>query len=399
MRFPLNNVVTYLKTNNKKMFEGLIWFHSPGHMVLEGDYISRVIKSNLTGLERPLLFIEEKAPAIFFKNALEYNNIPAEVIITPNAYKIQREIAVFYPELTIEGGVWSFKIPSNRKPRGENDLNFLYTRDYDDFLSFSRRAYRLRDSVPDINIYKNYFENKVLSETKNQELIEILSGKTFAVIQVKGVASNAVGALQTEGFYRKVLAYLRDLSLTPIIIGRDSPPAYFSEYNAIDYTRSKFVSYESDWILIGMSTIGLVHGSGLHNIFDILGKAYIFHDSWHHWPTKSQSCLFVPSFIQKGNSSSFLKFREFAQLARVGWDDARGAFVFPAHLDYRAHPSNPEYVISAISELMGRHSGDLELERLRIKSLIRTIDTDDFWTLTGTSMPVDFLKIIPDYFE
>jgi hypothetical protein len=391
VELPLRSIVSHLQHGNKRLFEGLIWFHSPGHMVLEGDYIARVMSRDVKEFGRGVLFVEDKAPALFLKKALEFSEIPIDILLTENAFKIQREIAIFFPELTIEGGIWSFKIPGYSSPRGEYDFNFLHTRSYEEILSFHRRAYSLRDCEIPINVYKNYYENKVLLDPKNRELVEILFGKRYAVVQLKNVAWNSVSALQTEPFYRNVLGHLRDNSITPVVIGRDPPPSYFSEFNAIDYTRSKFVSYESDWILIGLSTIGLVHASGLHNIFDVLSKSYVYHDSWHHWPTKSNACLFVPSAILKEGSDQPLAFPEFVKMARIGYDLSRGGFVFPSHLGYSARPADARVVMSAVSELLQPEAASRSLEKSRAKEIIRSYDTDNIWSVTDTSIPIDIL--------
>lgn len=342
------DVVSMLEASNGKLVINI----SPdavGHVLAEFDNFARM---RLTGEIAPdgahLYFgpVEERVSTIA---ELYGDKLCAGYFLSDLAPEIARNIALFRPDLVVDVGFSSFKIaPVEGKTFGdqsvsinERDKHFIYRTEvnvlHQDGLAYYRRRLSTMASMP----MACQFD---IPEDLDR-LID-LRGKRLALVQIKDFETTGTAEATDPKTYIPALEYLKDQGYQLVQVGREHHPACFADIGVVDYANSSLASFKNDFVLFSNSDISLVGPSGVGIFAEIMGKPYVFTNSWHIiWPPFSPLCVFVPALARSRANGELMNFPDQLKLF-----PERGVY-FP-HADYEVVKAKGDDILAATIETL-----------------------------------------------
>jgi putative glycosyltransferase (TIGR04372 family) len=394
----LADIVEALQKGNRKLFIGLNWWWSPGHMTVEIDFISRMlILDEPLRNSRPLLILAPTEATTFAAKALIHSNLNVEIILTNHAFQIQREIALFYPELVIRAGYWDFRSRPNLKPNHENNLSFLFCEQYDEMLEFQRSMNLTYKKTSSISIFKNYVEEQLKKQPEKNSFLNFLNEVPYVSFQIKGykpddkIWNGAAMHVKPE-IFEKTLSYIRDQGYRIILSGREDCPDLFKKYGAYDYPKSEFCSYENDFLLAANAKKSITQASGLAHIYDFLKVDMLSVGRWRIWPLYSNTSTLLPMRIKDSLSNTILSFGE--QIRAVENIYRPQADVFVLQDRYTALELDSDYIFESFKELISPTENLIQKKEI-VRERARNDDEYGLWKLSGNYLPSctnDFYK-------
>lgn len=385
----LRNVVDVLKAEDRKLFQGLIFFQSPGHMISEFDAIARIVNQDEKYRQLPPLvsFAETEQTRLIAK-ILDYAKLPISALKTPYAFQIQREIALFYPELTIRCASWDFRAKEGRKPNHEDNLYFLHVDEKGEYHTWAKIWIELCRDTLSLNVWRQYYEEVMLREATNQEFIDFLEEKPYFCIQSKysnnpSVWNGSAQRVDPQDF-DLTLQYIKDLGLRIILLGREDLPPGFDKYDVYHYPSSKYCSFESDFLLAGKAKAALISASGVGHLYDVLRTPTVSVNHWFPDPMRYANYRTLPARLMDTSENRVLNFRE--QMAAYDKIVLPQASVFVNQNRYKALRTAPEMVREAVKELLEPTVEDeLKSEINRLKA--GQNDPTGLWGKTDARLP------------
>jgi hypothetical protein len=400
---PLGNVVEFLQSNHRRMFEGLIWYHSTGHMILENDRVARIALADNEFRERPpLLLHQANEKCDFVAKVFAHSQVPVQILQTPNAVEIQSEVARFFPELTINAGHWSFRaLP--RRPDNEDGFRFLWTQDFEADRDATYRQYCLLvRRTQSLNIWRKYVDEVLVELPENKEFVDFLCAEPFFALQVRyndqrsflirtGTGSSQVVA---PSELIPLLEYLGDLGMRIVQVGRESLPAELSKFNIYHYPSSKFCSFSNDFVLARMAASALTFASGINFIYDLMSKSYVSVHAWDLVPYCLGAGSSFPSMLVDVESGKMLNFIEHnlasSKIARMTGGAFKGQSLF------KSVKIPPEAYRDIFREVF-EPNGDHLMRSDEIQSKAQKIDPRGLWGLTNHRIPVCIRNYYPEF--
>jgi hypothetical protein len=396
----LANIVESLQKSNRKLFIGLNWWWSPGHMTVEPDFISRLmIMDETLRNSRPLLIMAPTEATKFAAKALIHSKINIEIILTEHAFQIQREIALFFPELVIRAGFWDFRSRQDMKPNHENNLSFLFCDDYNSLVNFQHSVLLAHHKTSSFSIFKNYVQESLQLETGKTSFLDFLNEKPYVVVQMKAykpedrVWNGSAVRLMPE-LFEKTLSFINDHGLRIILCGREDCPDEFKKYGVFDYPKSEFCSYENDFLLALNAFKSLTLASGLAHIYDFLKIDMLSVGRWKPWPLYSNTTTLLPNLITDSVSNRVLTFGE--QMLAVENIISPQADVFVRQNRYSSCTIEADFIFDSFKELMQPNEASLIRKEI-IRSAARNDDLTGMWKVSGNYMPSCINKYCENY--
>lgn len=399
---PLSNIVNFLASNSRKIFEGQIWFHSPGHMILENDYVARIALSDpIYKSQPPLLIVQQNERTEFIKAVFEHSNVPIQVLYSENSVPIQMEIARFFPELTITCGLWSFRTSSD-KPNCEHDFRFIWEELPSHNYSLSKYYLNLQRKTREINVWKRYVDDILLRQESNQEFIDYLRQSPFVALQIRyaterdrmiRTGTGSSGVVDNEDLI-PLIEYLLDSGLRVVQLGREQLPEILSHYPIFHYPSSKFVSFSNDFVLARLAKSAMIFGSGIGHLYNLIGNPFVTVNLWDMNPYSYSSTALMPSRIIDTVTASELDFvghmNAFNEIARLG----RGAFSNQSR--FVSIKTSPQVYKDLMIEYIepGAENDNLS-DSLRKKAA--SLDPSGKWSLADCRLPICIRKHLPNY--
>ncbi len=370
---------------------GMIWYQSPGHMLSETDLICRkVFLDQELNSSRPIVMFHPTEQGILAGNVIKNSGLNIEVIITEYAFQYQREISVFYPELVIQGGFWDFSVQTSEKPNHEHNLYFLQVGNYDQVFEFQRKYFESVSKTRSFNVYKKYYEEILCNLESKKDFFGFLDEKPYITIQNKytnpslGVWNGGAETIPIETF-DEVLSYATDMGFRIIQSGREEFPELYKKFNVYDYPRSKFCTFENDFILAGKAKAGIVMASGMGFIYDFLGTEMLNVGFWTPQPFHYANSTLLPARIISKSSQRILSFKE--QCLAVKERFSPQAYVFKMMEDvYYPEPLKSDLIKESFEEIiMPNPQSKINKEIIRMRA--RNEDTQGFWSASSCFLP------------
>lgn len=224
-------------------------------------------------------------------------------------FEIFREVAHYYPELTLDIGLSHLKIsmPENRSFRRLPHLNHVYyMTDHATTLKGQADHYRRIARSPDYHpLAKDFPLPAALADAIGPGTAKM------ALIQLKTMSINATPQATQAESYLPALDYLQDMGYQLIFAGREVMPDVFRRYNILNYSQSQFATFQNDVALFRNAAFALTAASGIANLADRFGVPVVYSNMWHMpLPIYSGRCVVVPTLLQDAASGRLLGFAE-----------------------------------------------------------------------------------------
>jgi putative glycosyltransferase (TIGR04372 family) len=397
----LADIVDTLQASARKLFQGMLFYLSPGQTLVENDTISRITKSNPHFTDfPPLVFHGPTEHCNLIAAAMRHSNVPVQIIQTPYAFQIQREISLFYPELTLRCASWDFRQTVGKRPNHEDNLNFLFVDEPDAYCNWERERLEISRDNLSLNIWKKYFDEVLLAEEENKKFIDFLSEKPYFAIQVKydpeynaNIWNGSAQPIMNED-YIPLLTYLRDKGLRIIQLGREPLPEIFQQYGVIHYPSTPYCSFKNDFLLAGLAEGAMIVSSGIGHLYDFLRVPTVSINHWHINSMTYSNFRILPARLLDTQTNTILNFRE--QMNAYKNIVKPQAHVFSLQNRYTALRNPPEMIRDSVVELL-----EPSFERVTRSDIIRlkaaAQDPLKLWGITDARLSICIEDYYPGY--
>ena len=387
----LSNFVTNLRKANCLVAGGMFFYISPGHMLLETDFLLRQLRCNPRFLTHTAVVILPPTDmALMLVEILKRHGV--QTIIDANAPLILREIQLFYPELVFDIGQAHWKvIRPDDSPRVIGDLyplNFGWALRGDEFVAQHIRTLEAWTATAGQRPLREALDTM----PGDPAFISRLKEKNYAVLQIKAVIGNGTARLLPGEIYRPALEFLRDNGYAVILGGREPLPEVFREYDVWDYPRTPFACPKNDFYLFANAAVGLVSPSGAGLFCDTLGTPCCQVGSWTLMPHPSQKTVVVPSRLKVRTTGEVLPFSRQASAFVSSYDPVLG----PAPFNTAAYEDIPPSAEDIADGLRDTLRGIPATEQAG-QTAIRAADPVGMWRAAASRFAPSFLKGHPEF--
>jgi putative glycosyltransferase (TIGR04372 family) len=389
----LSQFVDTLRKANRLVVGGMFYFDSPGHMLAESDLLLRLLRHVPELKTRsPVVLLPPTPMAQMIAEILKRHGV--QVLLEQQAILLQREIQIFHPDLILDVGQAHWKLAiGDRENRGVGDM-------YPTCLAWALRADEFIDQIithhSAWNVTRGTFPMREAVDALpfDPEFAQFLSGRKYAVLQIKARVINGTARILGGEAYVPTLELLRERGYEIILGGREPLLDEFKRFDVFDYARSKFVSPKNDFLLFARAALGIVSPSGAGLFCDTLGIPCCQLGTWTLIPHPSEKTTAVPSRLKDLKASRTLTFTEQVTAFRNAYHPVTGPMIFDAKT-YEDLPPSPEDIRNGVADTLAavpaQASDTASMQRLR------AIDPTGMWKAAASRISPSFLARHPEY--
>jgi putative glycosyltransferase (TIGR04372 family) len=390
----IEKFIATVKNSNRLVVGGMFFFNSPGHMLAEADHILRRIIADPSVRERsPIVLLPPTPLTMVIAELLKHHGVT--VVMDPKAETIARQIQFFYPELILDVGVAHFKLTTLPHARSaittSSQLELAWALRRDELTEQWIRLCKLWNATSG-----RYPLREALDKLPcDPEFKEIITGRKYAVLQIKtAIVNGTVRLLPPQHFY-PTLEMLNDEGFSVIFAGRESMPEEFHRYGVFNYANSKFASPLNDFFVFKYAQIGIASPSGAGYFCDALDVPLCQYAPWTLQPHPGRQTIMVPSRLRKHTSPQILTFTQQIGAFLENYDDVKGPGAWhPNILD--DIPPSAEDIRAGVAELLDKSIRSSGIARQH-DATIRSLGKGGVWEVAGSTVASSFLTAHPEY--
>jgi len=390
----IDRFIANLVGSNRLIAGNIFFFHSPGHILPEIDYLMRQIRINPNiANRRPVVFLQPTPICSFVAELLKKLSI--SFVLDENAFHLGREIQLFYPQLVLATGIAHFRIampPEQRRKIATSSPAHL---------AWALTCEGLNQQWCDIfkawRGTEGYFP---LREALDQipgdpKFISLLKRKKYVVLQRKAQVVNGTVRILDDAFFEPTLAFLKDFGYEIILAGREPVLDVYKKYGVFDYPSSQFVSPKNDFYLFRNADFGIISPSGAGYFCDTLGIPHCQYAPWTLQPNPSPRTIMVPTQLRDRTSGNVLTFSEHIHAFIQNYDEVIGPAYFN-QAKFEDLPPTGDDLVNGVKELLSYKTCSTDAER-NDADRIRTLDASGMWKCTQSRIASSFLNRHPEF--
>ena len=321
-------------------------FQATGHVIAETENFLRMRHLGEIGPDRPSLLI---LPQTDFARAIGrlYGFRIGTVVVSDQWHALAREVALYYPQLTVDVGVSHLKTwvppeqPSRIIPFGDQ---FRHMLPHSRAIELTVQLYRRRAQS---RTYRPLWHDVPLPGALAERI-----GRTekYALIHLKTDTVNATAQATDPTTYLDALAYLQDNGYRLVMAGRERMPDAFRRFDIYNYAGDPLASFENDLILFRHARFALLAGSGISYLAEIFDIPFVYANYWHLcFPPFARRAVALPTVLQERKTGGTLPFDNHYALLSLFTDFT--FWNFP-HDVLTARPAAADEILAATQEAL-----------------------------------------------
>lgn len=390
----IEKFIATVKNSNRLVVGGMFFFNSPGHMLAEADHIlRRIIADPSVGERSPIVLLPPTPLTIVIAELLKHHGVT--VVMDPKAEIIARQIEFFYPELVLDVGVAHFKLTTPPHARSvittKSQLELGWALRRDELTEQWIRLCKLWNATSGRHPLREALDKLPC----DPEFKEIITGRKYAVLQIKTAVVNGTVRLTPPQHFTPTLEMLKDEGFSVIFAGRESMPEEFHRYGVFNYANSKFASPLNDFFVFRYAQLGIVSPSGAGLFCDVLDIPSCQYAVWSLWPHPGLKTIMVPSRLRKHTSPQILTFTQQIGAFLENYDGVKGPGAWYPDLLEDIPPSG-EDIRAGVAELLDKSIRSSRIARQH-DARIRSLDKGGMWEVAGSTVASTFLTAHPEY--
>lgn len=277
-----------------------------GHVVSEIDNYMRERLIEGDKFRRPCVLLADpdritSAVLSFFGNSFE------AISLDPHHKQMGDYIANFFPELTLDVGISSYKVAP--PARGYRKIEVV-----DGQLSY-RTGYLNGAFLDHIKYYKRLKETEGLHPMRLDRdcpprLHEFVSphGKPVVLLHQRQSISSGNKVEALGSLYEPALEYLIDKGYSLVFVGREVFPEQWKKYDVVDYANSIHATVRNDFHLFRLAAFAILGASGTNLLAETQALPYLqVNTTLFSMPPFAKNAISLPalwSFAENGGGVS-----------------------------------------------------------------------------------------------
>lgn len=312
-----------------------------GHVTAELDNFFRMLELNeIDNKKRYFLIL--KNSELYRTSVRLYKHRFAFASSNTLLYDILLPLMMRFSSLGVDVGVSRMKWHLEKGRSLFNGFPYVFQLSVREGIEEHRRAFEKRLKTSDFFPLLDYESNELIFQNLN------LQNKKICLLHIKCGVINATASPIDPKSYLPTLSFLQTQGYQLVFVGREKMPAIFNEFNVINYSESKFATFENDMNLFKKCDFSLIAGSGVSYLADCYNKPYLYLNSWHLTKSMpSQWCISVPSLLEKKNGKPL----QFVEQINLYFELNTREEIAP-YRDYFARNATEEEILDATKELL-----------------------------------------------
>jgi len=340
----LQELVVFLRRTGSRLPVNM--FQATGHVIAETENFLRMRHLGEIRRDCPYLLI---LPQTDFARAIArvYGPLFASVVVSDQWHAMVREVALYYPELTVDVGVSHLKtsVPAGQKTQIiAHNNQFWHMLPRDPAIGLTVQLYRRRAQS---RTYMPLWHDIPLPAPLAERI-----GRTdkYALIHLKVDSINATAQATDPATYLDAMAYLQDNGYRLVLAGREPMPDAFRRFDIYNYAGDPLASFENDLILFRHARFALLAGSGISYLAESFDVPFVYANYWHLcFPPFARRAVALPSVLTVRTSGAAVPFAEhYNLLSRFPefsfWNFPAGALA--------ARPASADEILAATREAL-----------------------------------------------
>lgn len=328
-------------------------FQATGHVIAETENLLRMRHLGEIRQDSPILLI---LPQTDFARAIGriYGARIGTVVVSDRWHAMAREVALHYPELTVDVGVSHLKtrVPPEQTSRiipfGDQ---FWHMLPHSRAIELTVQLYRRRAQS---RTYRPLWHDVPLPDALAERI-----GRTekYALIHLKTDTINATAQATDPATYLDTLAYLQDNGYRLVMAGRERMPDEFRRFDIYNYAGDPLASFENDLILFRHARFALLAGSGISYLAEIFDIPFVYANYWHLcFPPFARRAVALPTVLQDRKTGGAMPFDKHYTLLSLFNDFT--FWNFP-HEVLTARPAAADEILAATREALSLSHGEI----------------------------------------